>query len=58
MRLGAAKAQAERAVVVSALVEAGHNISQAARLLGVSRMTLYRLMDKHGIREDTRTLAE
>jgi transcriptional regulator of acetoin/glycerol metabolism len=27
----------------------GSNVTRAARDLGVSRMTLYRLMEKHGI---------
>ncbi|WP_313569564.1 sigma-54 interaction domain-containing protein [Comamonas terrigena] len=44
-----ARTQAEREIIQSTLTKAGHNITQAARDLGVSRMTLYRLMDKHGI---------
>lgn len=44
-----ARTQAEREVIQNTLTQAGHNITQAARDLGVSRMTLYRLMDKHGI---------
>ena len=47
--LESARTQAEREVIQSTLTKAGHNITQAARDLGVSRMTLYRLMDKHGI---------
>lgn len=44
-----ARTKAERDVICSTLSKAGKNITQAARDLGVSRMTLYRLMDKHGI---------
>lgn len=47
--LESARTQAEREVIQSTLAKASHNITQAARDLGVSRMTLYRLMDKHGI---------
>jgi len=47
--LESARTQAEREVIQHTLGKAGHNITQAARDLGVSRMTLYRLMDKHGI---------
>jgi DNA-binding NtrC family response regulator len=41
--------KAERGALVATLQNAGRNISEAARKLGVSRMTLYRLMAKHGI---------
>jgi DNA-binding NtrC family response regulator len=41
---------AERAAVLASLERAGNNIARAARDLGVSRMTLYRLLDKHDIR--------
>lgn len=47
--LESARTKAEREVICSTLSKAGKNITQAARDLGVSRMTLYRLMDKHGI---------
>ncbi|MCS0809080.1 sigma-54 dependent transcriptional regulator [Massilia agilis] len=39
----------EREAIAAALQQAGGNISQAARLLGVSRAALYRKLDKHGI---------
>jgi DNA-binding NtrC family response regulator len=44
-----AREKAERTAVSLSLQEAGRNITQAAKRLGVSRMTLYRLMAKHGI---------
>lgn len=47
--LGGARAVAEREAIQSSLVSAGHNISQAARNLGVSRVTLYRLLQKHAL---------
>ncbi len=40
---------AERIAIWNSLNRSGKNISQAARELGVSRMTLYRLMAKHAI---------
>lgn len=39
----------EREAVQAALAQAEGNISQAARLLGVSRAALYRRLDKHGL---------
>ncbi|WP_235537854.1 sigma-54 dependent transcriptional regulator [Pelomonas sp. Root1217] len=42
-------AQREREAVQAALAQADGNISQAARLLGVSRAALYRKLDKHGL---------
>ena len=44
-----ARLQAERQAIHSGLQRHCHNITHAARELGVSRMTLYRLMHKHGI---------
>lgn len=44
-----ARVLAERAAIAASLLEAGSNVAQAARRLGVSRMTLYRLLSKHGI---------
>jgi DNA-binding NtrC family response regulator len=43
------RGSAERAAIWNSLAKCGNNISQAARELGVSRMTLYRLMAKHSI---------
>jgi DNA-binding NtrC family response regulator len=47
--LGEARMQAERLAIATSLQQARRNITVAARHLGVSRMTLYRLMAKHGI---------
>ena len=40
----------ERGLVGKALTEAGNNQSEAARRLGVSRMTLIEKMKRYGIR--------
>ena len=42
-------ARREREAVQTALAQADGNISQAAKLLGVSRAALYRKLDKHGL---------
>ncbi len=47
--LDAARTHAEREAIHHTLMRVGHNITHAARDLGISRMTLYRLMDKHGL---------
>jgi DNA-binding NtrC family response regulator len=47
--LGSARLRAERDAIVAILQRTGRNLSQAARDLGVSRMTLYRLLAKHNI---------
>jgi two-component system NtrC family response regulator len=45
----AARARAEREVLQLALAQAGSNLSKAAKLLGISRPTLYDLMQHHQI---------
>ena len=47
--LDGARIRAERDAILTSLQKAGKNISHAARDLGISRMTLYRLLAKHGI---------
>ncbi len=42
-----ARARAEREVIQLALTQAGSNLSRAAKLLGISRPTLYDLMQQH-----------
>ncbi|MES2347513.1 MAG: sigma-54 dependent transcriptional regulator [Pseudomonadota bacterium] len=48
-QLDDARIRAERDAIDASLQRAGRNITLAARDLGVSRMTLYRLLAKHGI---------
>lgn len=47
--LSAAREMAEREAITSALKRADNNVSAAAGYLGVSRVTLYRLMGKVGL---------
>jgi len=47
--LVAVRTLAERDAIRLTLNRVGRNVTHAARELGVSRMTLYRLMDKHSI---------
>lgn len=47
--LGAVRTLAERDEISAALGRVGRNVTHAAQELGISRMTLYRLMDKHGL---------
>jgi DNA-binding NtrC family response regulator len=44
-----ARAAAERETIQRALIQARHQISRAAKLLGISRVTLYRLLEKYQI---------
>jgi two-component system NtrC family response regulator len=48
----AARARAEREVLRLALAQTGANLSKAAKLLGISRPTLYDLMQQHQISLD------
>jgi DNA-binding NtrC family response regulator len=45
--LAHARIEAERQAIASSLRHSRNNISEAARRLGIARMTLYRLMQKH-----------
>jgi DNA-binding NtrC family response regulator len=47
--LGESRERAEQAAIRDSLERAGGNVSQAARELGISRMTLYRLLARYGI---------
>jgi two-component system NtrC family response regulator len=48
----AARARAEREVIQLALTQTGSNLSKAAKLLGISRPTLYDLMQQHQLGAD------
>ena len=47
--LRAARLRAERETILRALAHAAGSLAQAARLLGISRPTLYTLLETHGI---------
>lgn len=49
LSLDSARIRAERDAIRAALQQTRQNLSQAARVLGVSRVTLYRLMAKYGL---------
>ncbi|MYM67788.1 AAA domain-containing protein [Pseudoduganella sp. FT55W] len=53
-QLDDARIRAERDAIDASLLRAGRNITLAARDLGVSRMTLYRLLAKHGMAGSSR----
>jgi two-component system NtrC family response regulator len=50
--LRAARLRAERGVLQKALARSNGRLAQAAKLLGVSRPTLYSLLESHGIAAD------
>ncbi|WP_045225693.1 sigma-54 dependent transcriptional regulator [Methyloterricola oryzae] len=47
--LNLARQLAEKQAILTALRQSGNNLSLAAKSLGISRMTLYRLMEKVGL---------
>jgi two-component system NtrC family response regulator len=44
-----ARAELEQQLIREALARTGHNVQEAARQLGVSRMTLYRLLERYHV---------
>ncbi len=42
--------EAEKKAIHRALVHTNHNISETAKLLGITRPTLYNLLEKHGLK--------
>jgi two-component system NtrC family response regulator len=53
-----ARLRAERDVIQEALVRSNNTLSVAARLLGVSRPTLYGLLEAHGLANEAITAAD
>ncbi|RDE24785.1 PEP-CTERM-box response regulator transcription factor [Motiliproteus coralliicola] len=53
-----AREEAERRVVLRALVHADNNISRASEMLGVTRPTLYSLLSKHQIQVSSENTAD
>jgi two-component system NtrC family response regulator len=53
LNLKEVRANAERTAILQALNICDNNVSQAARLLGISRPTLYNLFTKHGLTVET-----
>jgi DNA-binding NtrC family response regulator len=51
MSLSQAREAAEKRAIESALLRHRHRLNEAAADLGISRVTLYRLMGAHGLRE-------
>ena len=47
---GSALDHSERELLVKALAESNHNVSQAARILGISRDTLRYRLEKHALK--------
>ncbi|MEO1080713.1 MAG: PEP-CTERM-box response regulator transcription factor [Pseudomonadota bacterium] len=51
LNLRSVREQAERNAIVQALTFASDNITEAAELLGVTRPTLYSMLEKYGLRD-------
>lgn len=52
MTLKEAKDRAEKEAILNALARHDNNITLAAKTLGISRVTLYRLIEKHGLTQN------
>lgn len=49
LKLDEIRNDSESSAIIRALMESDYNVTQAAKLLDISRRSLYRLMDKHAI---------
>ncbi|MGH6625071.1 MAG: sigma 54-interacting transcriptional regulator [Burkholderiaceae bacterium] len=56
--LGEARDHAEAIAIEEALMSQGYNFSRAAKALGISRVTLYRLASKHASRLSSQAMRE
>ncbi len=54
LNLEAARVDAERKTILTALQHCGRSASKCAKLIGVSRATFYRLLEKHGLASSER----
>lgn len=52
LTLSEVRAEAETGAILASLRRNRHNVAAAARQLGISRVTLYRLMEKNGITKE------
>ncbi len=48
-KLSEARSKVEKQLICTALMDTGHNLSETSRLLGISRVTLYKLLEKHQV---------
>ncbi|PXW26600.1 Fis family sigma54 specific transcriptional regulator [Paraburkholderia caballeronis] len=55
LTLAQAREAAERRAIEAALLRHRHRLAEAAAELGISRVTLYRLMGSHGLRDEKTT---
>ncbi len=53
MSLHHVRAEAEKRAIAGALTNTGGNLSRVAAVLGISRPTLYDLLEKHGLKKPT-----
>lgn len=58
LNLKSVRDAAELATIKRALQHADGNISETSKLLGITRPTLYNLLDKHNIQETVRSLSD
>jgi transcriptional regulator of acetoin/glycerol metabolism len=55
LNLETARVEAERKTILTALQYSGGSAGKSAQMIGVSRATFYRLLEKHGVALNERT---